>query len=162
VKLGPALERLVDAELGLADDCRRVGQTHAADHDVYHQTQTFAKQCEAHADKLRPIAERYGAEPAENGEPGLWDSVMEAVRRRASEVTGRRPESGLLLVRDLRELYLSAQETFITWVIVYQGAQAARDRELLEVSAECQLETELQVKWTLTQLKVQSPQALSA
>jgi hypothetical protein len=161
VKLGPALERLVEAELGLAEDFRKVGERHAADHDVYHQSQTFSKQCTAHAEKLRPIAQRYGADPGDDGEPGLWDSVMEAVRRRAAEAAGRRPESGLMLLRDLRELYLSAQETFITWVIVYQGAQAARDRELLEVSAECQLETELQVKWTLTQLKVVSPQALS-
>jgi hypothetical protein len=162
VKLGPPLERLVDAELALADDMRKVGERHAADHDVYHQTQTFAKQCAAHAEKLRPIAQRYGADPDDDGEPGLWDSVMEAVRRRAAEAAGGRPESGLLLVRDLRELYLSAQETFVTWVIVYQGAQAARDRELLDVSSECQLETELQVKWALTQLKVVSPQALSA
>lgn len=48
----------------------------------------------------------------------------------------------------------------MTWLIVHQGAQAARDRELLQVSGECQLETELQVKWVLTQIKVQSPQAL--
>jgi hypothetical protein len=161
VNLGPALERLVEAELDLAEDFRKVGERHAADHDVYHQSQTFAKQCTAHADKLRPIARRYEANAPNEGEPGLWDSVMEAVRRRAAEAAARRPESGLLLVRDLRELYLAAQETFITWVIAYQGAQAARDRELLEVSNECQLETELQVKWALTQIKIVSPQALS-
>jgi hypothetical protein len=161
VKLGPALERLRDAELELAEDFRKVGERHAADHDVYHQSQTFAKQCTAHADKLRPIALRYEATPASEGEPGLWDSVMEAVRRRTAEAAARRPESGLLLVRDLRELYLAAQETFVTWVIVHQGAMAARDSELLQVVSECELETELQVKWALTQIKVQSPQALS-
>jgi hypothetical protein len=162
VKLGLALERLVEAELGLADDYRRIGERHAADHDVYHQSRTFAKQCAAHAEQLRPIADRYGAEPSEDGEPGLWDSVTAAVRRRASEAVGRRPESGLVLVNDLRELYLAAQEVFVTWLIVYQAAQAARDRELLQLTGECQLETELQVKWALTQIKVQSPQALTA
>lgn len=162
MKLGLAVEGLAEAELALADDYRKLGELHAADHDVFHQSRTFAKQCATHAERLRPIVERYGRNAPGNGEPGLWESVMGAVRRRASETIGRRPESGLLLVQDLRDVYLSAQETYLTWVIVYQGAQAARDRELLQISGECQLETELQVKWALTQLKVVSPQALTA
>jgi len=161
VKLGLALERLVDAEVALADDFRKLGQRHAADHDVYHQSDNFAKQCAAHVDRLRPIAERYGADASQDAEPGLWDSVMEAVRRRASEATGRRPESGLLLLRDLRELYLAAHETLITWVIVRQGAMAVRDKELLELTKELQPETDLQMKWALTHIKTSSPQVLA-
>ena len=162
MKLGVAVEGLADAELALADDFRKLGELHAADHDVFHQSRTFAKQCAEHTEKLRPIVERYGRDAPGDGEPGLWESVMGAVRWRASEAAGRRPESGLLLVHDLRDVYLSAQETYVTWLIVHQGAQAARDRELLQVSGKCQLETELQVKWVLTQIKVQAPQALMA
>jgi hypothetical protein len=39
---------------------------------------------------------------------------------------------------------------------------AARDQELLEVAKECVLETELQVKWLLTRIKVTSPQVLTS
>jgi hypothetical protein len=161
VKVGPALKRLHAAELDLAADFRKLGERHAADHDVYHQTRTFAKQCEQHGERLRPIADRYGEELGDAGDgEGLWESVLEAVRRRSSEALGRRPESGLLLLRDLRELYLATQETLITWVIVRQGAMAARDAQLLEVAKELQPETDLQMKWALTHIKVSSPQVL--
>ena len=163
MKLGPVVKRLHEAELDLAGDFRRIGERHAADHDVYHQTRTFATQCERHAERLRRIAERYGSDvPAEGDREGLWDSVLETVRRRSSALLGPRPESGLLLLRDLRVLYLAAQETLITWVIVDQGAQAGRDTELLEVVKECHPETELQMKWALMHIKVTAPQALSS
>jgi len=41
-----------------------------------------------------------------------------------------------------------------------QAAQAARDAELLAVVTACHEETELQVKWLTTRIKVASPQAL--
>jgi hypothetical protein len=66
----------------------------------------------------------------------------------------------MLLLRDLRELYLGAQGTLIAWVIVRQGAMAARDKELLDVAKKCQPETDLQVKWLLTRIKTTAPQVL--
>ena len=162
MKLGSALKRLHEAELDLAGDFRKIGERHAADHDVYHQSRTFAKQCERHAELLGPIADRYGSSVSEDDGPGLWDSVMEAVRRRSSEPLGRRPVSGVVLLRDLRELYLAAHETLIAWVIVRQGAMAVRDKELLELTKELQPETDLQMKWALTHIKVSSPQVLAS
>jgi hypothetical protein len=163
MKLGSAVKRLNEAELDLAGDMRKIGERHAAEHDVYHQTRTFAGQCEQHAERLSPIAERYGTEVSDEADgEGLWESVLAAVRRRGSELTGRRRESGLVLVGDLRELYLSAQETFVTWVIVNQGALAARDMELVDVVKSCLPETELQVKWALTRIKTSAPQALTS
>ena len=41
-----------------------------------------------------------------------------------------------------------------------QAAQAARDAELLETVTRCHTETELQVKWLTTRIKVAAPQAL--
>jgi hypothetical protein len=162
MKLGSAVKRLHEVEVDLAGDMRRVGERHAVEHDVYYQTRTFARQCQQHAERLSPIAERYGAEVSDEAGEGLWESVLAAVRRRGSELTGRRPESSLTLVRDLRELYLFAQETFVTWVIVNQGALAARDAELVDVVTSCLPETELQVKWALTQIKTRAPQALTS
>jgi hypothetical protein len=162
MKIGQAVKRLHEAELDLAGDMRTVGEWHASEHDVYHQTRTFARQCEQHAEQIAPIAERYSSEVSDDDGEMLWESVLAAARQRSAEVMGRRPESGILLVRDLQELYLSAQETFITWVIVNQGALAARDAELVGVVTKCLPQTELQVKWALTQIKTTSPQALTS
>jgi len=39
---------------------------------------------------------------------------------------------------------------------------AVRDKELLELAKELQPETDLQMKWTLTHIKVSSPQVLAS
>ena len=41
-----------------------------------------------------------------------------------------------------------------------QAAQALRDDVLLETVRQCQSETELQVKWLTSRIKVADPQAL--
>src|SRR5215211_3394550 len=50
---------------------------------------------------------------------------------------GRAQAPGMLLLRDLRNLYLSAQEAELAWVILVQVAKAARDPALLEVAMSC-------------------------
>jgi hypothetical protein len=162
MKLGSALVRLRELETELADDYRAVGERHAADHDVYHLCRSLALQCEEHARRLEPVAARYGEDVESDGDggTGLWSGVLERVRRAASHV-GDTPQAGLLLLRDLRSLFLSAEECSITWVMVGQAAQAARDRELLDLVRECHTETEIQVKWLTTRIKVAAPQALA-
>jgi hypothetical protein len=77
-------------------------------------------------------------------------------------VLGRAPQSGLLLLRDLRDLFLAAEECSITWVMAGQGAQAVRDKELLELVRELHGETELQVKWLTMRIKLAAPQVLAS
>jgi hypothetical protein len=138
VKLADAVARLHAAERALADDLRELSRRHAAEHDVHHQAKMLATQCDAHAERLAPIVERYGS-----GDGGI----------------GRRAFSGELL-DDLRELYVAAHETLIMWIIAGQGAKAARDKELLQLTQELQPETDLHMKWALTHIKVSAPQAL--
>lgn len=159
MKIGALLARLHELEADLAEELRALGERHAADHDVFHQCHTFALQCERHAAALQPVAARYHAEVGEEG-PGFWSGLLESARRAASASIGRVPESSLLLLRDLRTLFLRAEETSITWVMAGQAAQAARDQELLDVVRACHQETEIQVKWFVTRIKVASPQAL--
>jgi hypothetical protein len=59
-------------------------------------------------------------------------------------------------------LFLAAEGVSILWVMAGQAAQAARDRELLDVVRSCHTETELQVKWLVARIKVAAPQALVA
>ena len=162
MKLGPLLARLHELETELADDYRAIGERHAADHDVYHQCHSFALQCDRHARALQPHAARYGKEVEDDTGPDLWSGLLEQARHKSSELLGRAPQGGLLLLRDLRVLFLAAEETSITWVMIGQAAQAARDAELLETVTRCHTETELQVKWLTTRIKVASPQALVA
>jgi hypothetical protein len=138
VKLADAVARLHAAERALADDLRELSRRHAAEHDVHHQAKMLATQCDAHAERLAPIVERYGS-----GDGGIE----------------RRAFSGELL-DDLRELYVAAHETLIMWIIVGQGAKAARDKELLQLTQELQPETDLHMKWALTHIEVSAPQAL--
>jgi hypothetical protein len=138
VRLADAVARLHAAERALADDLRELSRRHAAEHDVHHQAKMLATQCDAHAERLAPIVERYGS-----GDGGIE----------------RRAFSGELL-DDLRELYVAAHETLIMWIIAGQGAKAARDKELLQLTQELQPETDLHMKWALTHIKVSAPQAL--
>ena len=54
------------------------------------------------------------------------------------------------------------QEAEIAWVILAQAAQAARDRELLSLVAECHEQAEVRGKWLRTRIKESAPQVLVA
>ena len=160
MKLGKAIELVQDAEGELAKELRAVGERHAVEHDLYHLSHTLAKQCAQHLERLAPFAERYGASSADDRvaeSPGL----LESLRHKSAELLGRSEATGLLLLRDLRNAYLAAQEAEIAWVILKQAAQAARDRELLKTVAGCHEEAELRGKWLRTRIKESAPQVLA-
>jgi hypothetical protein len=97
------------------------------------------------------------AEPAaQDDSPGL----METMGEKTSELMGRRPVAGLLLLRDMRLLYLHASAACINWAILERGAEAARDEALLQMVHACQQETQRTLKWTETMVKSLSPQVL--
>jgi hypothetical protein len=160
MKLDVAIKDVQDAEADLAKRLRAVGERHAAEHDLYHLGHTLARQCAEHLQRLAPFAERYGAS-ADGGAVPESPGVMEALRRRGSELLGRSEASGLLLLKDLRSLYLSAQEAEIAWVILMQAAKAVRDPELLDAASSCQKAAEARGKWLRTRIKESSPQVLA-
>ena len=160
-KIGLALKELYEAEEELADEYVKVGERLAAEHDVWYDCKQFAQQCHRHADVIRPVASRHEEQlppPAEDDTVG--ETTTAALRHKLSEVLGRRPESGLLLLRSLRQLYLQAHEVSFDWIIAGQLAQATRDHELLALVDELHRETLTQIKWLKTQVKQASPQAL--
>ena len=161
MRLGMALKELHQAETTLAQGYRTDGERHAAEHDIFHACATLAKQCHAHAEQLRPVAARYDQQLPEQDPPEPGEGLLAGLRRKGSELTGRQPPVGVLLLRDLRTLYLMAQECEIDWVLVGQGAKAARDKQLLEVVSECQEQTSVQVKWLKTRIKEAAPQTLT-
>jgi hypothetical protein len=155
-----ALNELRRAEEELADEYTKVGERLAVEHDVWYECKRFAQQCHLHVETLGRLAGKYDADlaPPDDGEVG--ETMTAALRHKLSELLGRRPESGLLLLRSLRQLYLQAHEVSFMWIVAGQIAQAARDPELLAVVDELHRETLTQIKWLKTQVKLAAPQAL--
>ena len=160
MRLAKGIAQLHESETDLADEYGRVADRHAVEHDVHHMCHLLAQQCQSHAERLRPFAERYGGKLREAEAPELWESFMGMVRRKNAELLGRSPKTGLLLLRDLRQLYLTAAEAEINWWMVRQAAMAARDSELAELFETCHEETWNQLKWIKTTVKEASAQVL--
>jgi hypothetical protein len=148
VHLAHYLGLLHRAEGELASAFREVADAHGDEPDVFHICSTLAGECEGHAEKLAPFAERYGEDAPDEPE------------RLHSELFKGTRSGGLGLLRDLHDLYLMATECDIAWTLVGQAAQGARDSDLLEVVEACEGETTVQLKWLKTRMKQAAPQAL--
>jgi hypothetical protein len=159
-KIGLALKELYRAEEELADEYVKVGERLAAEHDVWYDCKRFAEQCHLHADAIRPFASKHEEDLPPADDDTVGETTTAALRHKLSEALGRRPESGLLLLRSLRQLYLQAQEVSFHWMVAGQLAQATRDQELLSLVDELHRETLTQIKWLKTQIKLAAPQAL--
>src|SRR6266513_430902 len=148
-KLGQYIEKLHEA---LTD--------HANEYDLYQLGHTLAKQCERQADALAPHAERHAGDLPEGSDDGPRESLLAGLRRATAAIVGRSPLTGLLLLRDLRQLHLAIEEAAMWWLIVGQGAQAARDRELLVLVEQCREEITHQLMWITSRVKETAPQVL--
>jgi len=185
MKVGLAVQQTRSAEEDLAKELERVGERHKTDQEVYHLTRTLAEVSRRNARKITPFQQRYpgsGGTRQDEEDPGLLgrlrekgetllesvtgpegggrSGLLEAAREKGAEAIGRRPESGLLLLRDLRRIYALASEASINWVILGQGAQAAKDADLLRATKECHPDTLRTLKWANTMIKAVSPQVL--
>ena len=136
------------AQVELARAFREIGAGDPDEADVFHITATLAKQCDQHAQRLEPFAQRYGE-----------DSPDEPERLHSELFRGTRT-GPIGLLRDLHDLYLMAAECDMAWTLVGQGAQGARDQELLQVAQRCEPETAMQMRWLRTRMKEAAPQAL--
>jgi hypothetical protein len=160
-KIGLLVGQLHDAETDLAGEYRRVAERQAAEHDVYYLCHTLADQCDAHAERIRGFASRFGKDLSEPAGSETVENVLAGIRHKTSELLGRRPEAGLLLLRDLRRLYLMAEEANIHWIALGQVAQAVRDHDLLDQVSPLHKETLTQIKWLKTRIKEAAPQVLT-
>lgn len=146
--LGNYLQLLQRSEEALARSYRLVSAGHAADADVHYATARFARHCDAHAEALAAIAARM---------PPPGDTQPE--RFHPGSLPQHRPgPTGLL--RDLLDLYQLANLVDVTWTLVGQAAQGARDRDLLGVVERCGPETAGQLSWLRMRMKATAPQTL--
>jgi hypothetical protein len=163
VNIGLAIEQVAHAEGELVEELAAVGERHKTDHDVFHVTRTLAQMENGHIGSLEPHAKRYGVSVAgeDRDRPAERGPLARALEM-GVELSGRRREPALLLLRDLRALYLRASEASIDWVMLAQGAQAVRDADLLATVSACHSQTLRTVKWATYRIKTASPQALAA
>jgi hypothetical protein len=86
--------------------------------------------------------------------------VLQRIRQEVGDRLGRRSAPALMLLRDLRSIYMDASGVSVDWELVGQAAQGVRDRELLDVTQTCHPQTLRQSKWANAQLKEKATQIL--
>lgn len=160
MKLGRSVRDVQDAVSELASDLHTLAERHAADHDVYHVARALARRCADQLALFAPLAERYGV-PARGADAADSPSLLATLRERSAALLGRSELSGLLLLRDLRNVYLAAQEAEIAWAILAQAAQALRDPELLQAATLGREDAEACGRWLRTRIKESAPQVLA-
>ena len=139
---------LHEAEDGLARGFGLVADGLADDPDVYFLCHRMADESAHHSRELKQFADRYGEK-----------RLSEPQRLEVSLFEDVRP-GGLGLLRDLQDLYMMAHFCQITWMMIGQAAQGARNEELFTLAVSCESEITRQIKWLNTRMKSAAPMAL--
>lgn len=160
MKLDLAIEELHRSENHLVTVLMSMSDRHKVDHEVFHVCRDMAAWSRRHVADLAAIGGDFGLDL--DAEATEDEGLLAAVRQRASELVGRRSAPGLLLLADLRHLYREAAGTSVDWELLAQGAQGAREKELLELAERCHPQSLRQARWANSHLKVTSPQVLAS
>ncbi|MEV5933471.1 hypothetical protein AB0L56_12160 [Streptomyces sp. NPDC052079] len=153
------LRTLHNDERDLEQDLLAAAERHRAEHEFHHVATDVARWSREHATRLAALGRDHGLDlpgPRDHPSPG----ALAALREKASEALGGRPDTGLSLLHDLRDLHLAAARNSVHWEMLGQAAQATRDRDLLDLVSACHPQTLRQMRWTNTMIKVLSPQLL--
>jgi hypothetical protein len=132
----------------LARAYREVAGRHGDEPDVAATCRLLAERCDAHVQVLEPFVERYGEDEDEEPQE-LHSDLFDEPR-----------EGSLGFLRDLHDLYLMASEADISWMVIGQAAQGARDEDLFEAVRQCDSDTADQLRWLKTRIKQSAPQTL--
>jgi hypothetical protein len=158
MKLHLAIEELHRSENELAHVLRRASERHKTDHELFHVARDLVGWCHDHVRDLAAIGRDYGVDL--DAEPARDSAVFEALREKASEWLGRRPEPSLLMLADLRHIYRVSGGVSMDWELLAQAAQGAKQKELLGLAQRCHPETLRIMRWANGKLKESATQAL--
>jgi hypothetical protein len=160
VKLDLAIEELHRSENELYTVLLSMSDRHRVDHEVFHVTRDMATWSARHVAELAAAGQEFGLDldPEAEHVAGL----LEILRQKASELTGRRSAPGMLLLADLRHLYREASGTSLDWELLAHGAQGAKKKELLDLAERCHPQTLRVSRWAESKLKESSPQVLAS
>lgn len=144
------LRALHHGEQRLADELTAVAERHRTEHEVHHVATDLARWSCEHVRRLADAGRDHGLDLT--GPAGPAPAGPEPAD----------PDPGLLLLRDLRGLHLTATENSLDWEMLAQAAQATRDDKLLALASACHPRTLRQLRWTNTMIKNLSPQILAS
>ncbi len=157
MKLKLAIRELHRSERKLAHRLNVMAARHHSDQDICHLARDMARWSQNHVSELaqhgRPYGLRLSAAPRTGAITGFLQSRVSAMLR-------HRPEPGLALLADLRRIHRLSAGVSLDWELLAQGAQAAKDSELLSLASRCHPETLRQMRWANAMLKELSPQVL--
>jgi hypothetical protein len=157
MKLKLAIRELHRSERKLAHQLNVVAARHHSDQDVCHLAHDMAGWSQNHVTQLAQHGRHYGlrlsADPRTGAITGLLQSRMSGLLR-------HRPEPALVLLADLRRVHRLAAGVSLDWELLAQGAQAAKNSELLSLTSRCHPETLRQMRWANAMLKELSPQVM--
>jgi hypothetical protein len=158
MKIGTVLRDLHEAESDLVKELLKVSERHEVDHEIFHLGRDLAEWSRRHVREIAAIAPKYG-EQLDPGPPHELGLVA-GLREKGSEMLGRSSSTELVMLRDLRDVYLKASSVLLDWEMIGQAAQSIKDEELHELAQRCQAETTRQQKWANSKIKEASTQAL--
>ncbi|MFC7828775.1 hypothetical protein [Streptomyces sp. NPDC057375] len=155
------LRTLHRGERRLAHHLVTVAERHRTEHEVHHVATDLARWSREHMRRLAEAGAEHGVKLGDPPEHSS-DGALATLREKASEAVVHRPEPGLLLLRDLRELHVAAAENSLHWEMLAQAAQASKDSGLLALASSCHPRTLRQMRWTDTMIKHLAPQILTS
>jgi hypothetical protein len=125
-----------------------ISKHHFLEPDVYSMCDLFSKWCDEHVKIINEQIERFGKE--EESESDRLDYSTFKIR------TG-----GLGLLRDLHDVFLMTTELKLIWVILLQCSKSLRDKELELTCTTCGIQTQRQLEWLFSKIKLSSSQVLT-
>ncbi|MFL6083134.1 MAG: hypothetical protein ACJ74F_07970 [Mycobacterium sp.] len=159
MKLALALRELHRSERGLAVKLDAVAARHQGDHAIRHVATDLTGWSRNHVDEIATVGRHYGLHLRWRPHVAALSAPLQ---QRLSELVGRRQEPALVLLADLRRVYQLAAGVSVDWELLAQGAQAAKDERLLQLSQRCHPETLRQMRWANAMLKELAPQTLTS
>ncbi|ORA19700.1 hypothetical protein [Mycobacterium arosiense] len=157
MKLKMAIRELHRSERKLAHRLNVVAARHHSDQDICHLAGDMAGWSQQHIGELARHGRHYGLRLSAYPRTGAMTGSLQA---RLSDLLRHRPEPALALLADLRRIHRLAAGVSLDWELLAQGAQAAKDSELLDLTSRCHPETLRQMRWANAMLKELSPQVL--
>lgn len=158
MRIGLALRELHRSENDLAHELLQISDRHKADHEIFHVARDLAVWSQDHVREIARIAADYGEDL--DGQPKGESTLAGRLLDKGSDLVRSRSVPELLLLRDLREVYLKASGVSVDWELLAQAAQGIKHRDLLAVAERCHPETLRQARWANGKLKESATQAL--
>lgn len=159
-KVAAAIADLHRSESHLARALRDLADQHRVDHEVFHVARDIAEWSQQHVRRLAEVGSHFGLDL--DAEAERDSTLVGRLKQKGAELAGRRPEPGLLLLAQLRDVHLEAAAVSLDWEVLAQTAQAMKDPELLGLAQDCHPQTLRQLRWANAKVKELAPQVMTA